>query len=167
MAPPGTAAWLPRLLLCAALRLHPGADAHPYPQMLPPMPGYIPVFIHHGDAPPEDALAYAHLFQTADQNIPPYVPFTRHELDDRRDCLATPPRQPEEQEQQQEEQQQEEQQQEEQQQEEQHQEEQKQEEQHQEEQKQEQQQQPSTPQTSLDADTTQWVADYPTDAPST
>ncbi|XP_069683048.1 uncharacterized protein [Periplaneta americana] len=42
-------------------------------QVLPPIPGYIPVYIQHGDVPPEDPHEFAGIFQVADKNVPPRV----------------------------------------------------------------------------------------------
>ncbi|PSN49062.1 hypothetical protein C0J52_10590 [Blattella germanica] len=42
-------------------------------QVLPPIPGYIPVYIQHGDVPPEDPHEYAGIFQVADNIAPPRV----------------------------------------------------------------------------------------------
>ena len=47
-------------------------------QVLPPIPGYIPVYIQHGDVPPEDPHHYAQLFQVADKIAPPRVSPTMH-----------------------------------------------------------------------------------------
>ena len=44
--------------------------------MLPPIPGYIPVYIQHGDVPPEDPYHYAQIFQVADRIAPPRVSAT-------------------------------------------------------------------------------------------
>lgn len=39
-------------------------------QVLPPIPGYIPVYIQHGDIPPEDPEESAAVSQVADKNVP-------------------------------------------------------------------------------------------------
>jgi hypothetical protein len=40
-------------------------------QVLPPIPGYIPVYIQHGDVPPEDPNEFAGRFHMAGKNVPP------------------------------------------------------------------------------------------------
>lgn len=48
-----------------------GVNCAPVHQVLPPMPGYIPVYIQHGDSVPEDTLELAKLFRLAGSNEPP------------------------------------------------------------------------------------------------
>ncbi|XP_023725764.1 uncharacterized protein LOC111874471 [Cryptotermes secundus] len=45
-------------------------------QVLPPIPGYIPVYIQHGDMPPEDPNEAAGVFQVASKNAPPRMSYT-------------------------------------------------------------------------------------------
>jgi hypothetical protein len=45
-------------------------------QVLPHIPGYIPVYIQHGDVPPEDPNEYAGIFQVAGKNVPPRMSHT-------------------------------------------------------------------------------------------
>jgi hypothetical protein len=45
-------------------------------QVLPPIPGYIPVYIQHGDVPPEDLNEFAGIFQVAGKNVPPKMSHT-------------------------------------------------------------------------------------------
>lgn len=45
-------------------------------QVLPPIPGYIPVYIQHGDVPPEDPNEAAGVFQVVSKNVPPRMSHT-------------------------------------------------------------------------------------------
>jgi hypothetical protein len=45
-------------------------------QMLPHIPGYIPVYIQHGDTPPEDTNEFVEFFQMAGKEIPPKLSHT-------------------------------------------------------------------------------------------
>jgi hypothetical protein len=45
-------------------------------QVLPHIPGYIPVYIQHGDVPPDDPNEFAAIFQVAGKNVPPKMSHT-------------------------------------------------------------------------------------------
>jgi predicted SnoaL-like aldol condensation-catalyzing enzyme len=47
-------------------------------QVLPHIPGYIPVYIQHGDVPPEDQNEFAEFFQLAAKNVPQKFSHTIH-----------------------------------------------------------------------------------------
>lgn len=47
-------------------------------QVLPHIPGYIPVYIQHGDVPPEDPNEFAEFFQLAAKKVPPKMSHTVH-----------------------------------------------------------------------------------------
>ncbi|XP_047116974.1 uncharacterized protein LOC124797898 isoform X1 [Schistocerca piceifrons] len=64
-------------LIVIATALLTASPAHGLPptpvrrQVLPPVPGYIPVYIQHGDVAPEDTVELADLFRVAGDNLPP------------------------------------------------------------------------------------------------